>query len=169
MIYFEKELKPTIINENITEPNIQRWCDENGVYIKIIDNPTFWAGFANFYGNHHGLSVVESGSFAYIISLCFGGMGVSCETDRYFRESDIEYKVLEMYDELKDEIGDEEELAINLFYRIFKLYRDDIEKYSFKIHPLNFRLSETDYSRFMEVEGNTKADKLRTLLKLYYK
>lgn len=169
MIYFEKELKPTIINRNINEKKIQKWCDENGVYLKITDNSTYWAGFANFYGKHHGLSVIESGSFAYIVSLYFGGMGVSCETDAYFRESDIDYRILGVYSELKNEITDEEELAINLFYKIFDLYKNDIEQFSFKIHPLNFRLSESDYSRFMGVDGDTKADKLRTLLAKYYK
>lgn len=159
-----------MINPLTNEKTIQRWCDTHNVFIKVTaDDSTLWAGFANMYGQMHGLTVVEAGSFSYMVSLFMTGMGVSCGTDMYFREDDIEYHILGILDELRDEVDDEEELAKKLFYEIEELYKWDIEKYSLKTNSLNFRLSLSDYGRFMEVDGDTKVDKLRALLDNYYK
>ena len=170
MVYFKEKYKPWIINPLTNEKTIQRWCDTHNVFINVTaDDSTLWAGFANMYGQMHGLTVVESGSFSYMVSMFMTGMGVSCGTEMYFRENDIEYHILGILDELRDEVDDEEELAKKLFYEIEELYKWDIEKYSLKTNSLNFRLSLSDYGRFMEVDGETKVDKLRTLLDNYYR
>lgn len=167
-MYFKNKYKPQIINPLVTEKTIQRWCDTHNIFLDVnADDSTLWAGFANMYGQMHGLTVVEASSFSYIISMAMTGMGVSCGTDMYFREEDIEYYVLRVYDELTVECKDEEELAKKLFYEILDLYRWDIEKYTLKTNSLNFRLSQSDYDKFMDVEGKTKVDKLRNLLRKY--
>ena len=104
-----------------------------------------------------------------MVSIFLTGMGVSCGTDMYFREDDIEYHLLGVYDDLKSEIDDEEELAKKMFFEIFNLYKNKIEKYSFKTNHLTFRLSQSDYDRFMNVKGKDKVSKLRTLMRNYYK
>ena len=70
---------------------------------------------------------------------------------------------------MKTEENDEEEIARKMFFAIFDLYKNDIEKYSFKVNHLTFRLSQSDYDRFMGVEGKDKVSKLRTLMRNYYK
>ena len=168
-MYFKGRYKPQIINPLVTEKTIQRWCNTHNVFIDVTaDDSTLWAGFSNMYGQMHGLSVIEAGSFSYMISMAMTGMGVSCGTDMYFREEDIEYRILKLYDELTEECSDEEELAKKLFYEILDIYRWDIEKYTLKTNALNFRLSQSDFDRFMDVPGSKKSEKLRFLLKKYY-
>lgn len=167
-MFFEKDILPNIVTHTTSERTVQNWCDKNGVYINVkSDLSTYWAGFANMYGQLHGLSHIEAGSFSYMVSMFMTGMGVSCGTDLYFREDDIENRILKICDEI-NEIYDEDKKALKLFYRIFDLYRYEIEKYSFKTNSLNFRLSQSDFDKFMNVDGQTKSDKLRNLLDMYY-
>lgn len=167
-MFFERQYEPYIIQPTTNVRIVQRWCDTHNVFINVDSNPsTFWAGFANMYGHLNGLSYIESGSFSSMISLFMTGMCVSCGTDVYFREADIEYHIIKVLDDLREELDDEEEIAKRLFFSIFDLYKNDIEKYSFKVNHLTFRLSQSDYDRFMSVKGKTKVDKLRTLMKNY--
>lgn len=169
MIFFTENYEPNIIIPTTSEKTVQRWCDTHNVVINVrSDLSTYWTGFSNMYGQLNGLSYIEAGSFSYMVSTFLTGMGVSCGTDIYFREDDIEYHLLGVYDKLKEEEDDEEELAKKMFFAIFDLYRNDIEKYSFKINHLTFRLSQSDYDRFMEVKGKDKISKLRTLMRFYY-
>ena len=168
-MFIEEKLLPNIIKPSVTERSVQSWCDKHSVFIRVnSDWSTYWAGFANMYGQMNGLSFIESGSFSYMVSMFMTGMGVSCGTDMYFREEDIEYRILKIYDDLRETTDDEEELAKKLFYEIFDLYKNHIEKYSLKTNSLNFRISQSDYDRFMDVDGKTKIDKLRLLLRIYY-
>lgn len=169
MIFFKKQYEPNIINPMANIITIQRWCDNHNIHLNVgADISTFWAGFANWYGQTNGLSFVEAGSFSYMVSIFMTGMGVSCGTEMYFREDNIEYRLIDTFEKMKEEFDDEEELAIKFFFVIFDLYDSEIEKYSFKTNHLTFRLSQTDYDNFMGVDGKTKVDKLRTLLKKYY-
>lgn len=169
MIFFKKEYTPNIIMDSVNEKIVQRWCDSHNVMINVdSDLSTYWTGFSNMYGQLNGLSYIEAGSFGYMVSTFLTGRGVSCGTDLYFREEDIEYHLLGVLDQLRKEFDDEEEIAKELFSAIFDLYRNDVEKYSFKIHHLTFRLSQSDYDRFMCVDGKDKVSKLRTLVRVYY-
>ncbi|MBP5422978.1 MAG: hypothetical protein J6Y78_11110 [Paludibacteraceae bacterium] len=168
-MYIEEKLLPNIIMPLVTERTVQKWCDKHHVFIRVdSDLSTYWAGFSNMYAQLKGLSYIEAGSFSYMVSMFMTGMGVSCGTDMYFREEDIELKILRIYDELKENYDDDEILGKELFDKIFQLYKYDIEKYTLKTNSLNFRLSQIDYDRFMNVMGKTKSDKLRSLLDFYY-
>lgn len=170
MIFFKENYKPYIVNPYTTKKDVQRWCDKYNVVINISsDDSTFWAGFSNMYGLINGLTPIEARSFSYMVSMFMTGIGVNCGTDIYFREDSIEYDILGIFDNLKKNISDEEELAKQLFFKIFDLYENDIEKYSFKTQSLVFRLSQSDYDKFMDVDGESKVDKLRNLLKDYSK
>lgn len=134
MVYFEEKHKPWIINPLSDEKTIQRWCDAHNVLIDVsADDSTLWAGFANMYGHMHNLTEVEAGSFSYMVSRFMTGVGVSCGTEKYFREDDIEQHIIGIYDELKNECDDEEELAKKLFYEIAELYIWDIEEYILRV------------------------------------
>lgn len=170
MVFFEEQQEPYIINHLTSVKTIQRWCDTHSIFLNVgADNSTFWAGFSNWYGQTNGLSYIEAGSFSYMVSMFMTGMGVSCGTEIYFREDDIEYHLLGVLESLKSEGNDEEDIARKMFFAIFDLYKNDIEKYSFKVNHLTFRLSQSDYDRFMGVEGKDKVSKLRTLMRNYYK
>ena len=169
MVFFKEKYEPNIINHLTNERIIQQWCDAHSIFLKVnADNSTLWAGFSNMYGQTNGLSYIEAGSFSYMVSMFLTGMGVSCGTEMYFREEDIEYRILKIFDVLKNEESDEEELAKKLFFAIFDLYKNEIEKYSFKTNHLTFRLSQSDYDKFMLVEGESKVDKLRVLMRKYF-
>ena len=168
-MYIESKLLPNIIMPLVNERNVQRWCDKHHVFIRVdSDLSTYWAGFARMWGELHGLSYLEASSFSYMVSMVMTGMGVSCGSDMYFREEDIEQKVLNMYDELNKRDIDDEALGVAMFMGIYELYLHDSEKYTFKTNALNFRLSQTDFDRFMNVPGIKKSDKLRFLLDKYY-
>ena len=169
-MYIEEKLLPNIIMPLVNERNVQRWCDKHHVFIRVdSDLSTYWAGFARMWGELNGLSYLEASSFSYMVSKFITGMGVSCGSEMYFREEDIEMRILNMYDEIKGETDDDEELGRKLFMSIYELYLNDSEKYTFKTNALNFRLSQTDFDRFMNVPGVKKSDKLRFLLDKYYK
>ena len=168
-MYIEEKLLPNIIMPLVYERNVQRWCDKHHVFIRVdSDLSTYWAGFARMWGELNGLSDIEASSFSYMISLVMTGMGVSCGSDMYFREENIEQKILSIYDEVKEQTDNDEALGIAMFKNIYELYLYDSEKYSFKTNALNFRLSQTEYDKFMNIPGMRKSDKLRFLLDKYY-
>lgn len=168
MRFFKNEYEPTIINENITKGNLQKWCDTNGVDIKIHGNSTYWAGFSMFYALHRNMSYIEASSFAYMVSMFMTGTGVSDGTEAYFREANIEFALIGKLEELKMNINDEEKVAVKFFEEIYRLYKDDIEKYTYKIHMLSFRLSQSDFDMFNSVNGRSKVEKLRVLMNHYF-
>ena len=167
MKYFKKEYEPSII-KHTNKRIVQEWCDKHNVPIKIDNLSTFWYGFCVMYGQLNGLTYIESNSFGYMVSMFITGDCVNLGTDVYFREGDIEWNLIGIYDELKKDNSDEEELVKEFFYYTIKLYLTDIEKYTYKIHHLTFRLSQSDYDKFMDVDGKDKVSKLRTLIKYYY-
>ena len=164
-MYFREKYEPNIINPLTNERIVQDWCNKYHAFIRINDLSSYWAGFSNMYGQLNGLSVIEAGSFSYMISLAMTGLGVSCSTDMYFREDNIEYRMLKIYDDLKEEFDDEEDVAKELFFAMFELYLYDIEDYTYKTNSLSFRLSQSMYDKFMDVDGETKTEKLGNLLR----
>ena len=134
MVYFEEKHNPYIVSPLADEKRIQKWCDTHNVFIDVsADDSALWAGFAYMYGDMHNLTEVETGSFGYMVSKFMTGVGVSCGTDIHFREDDIEQHIIGIYDELKEECNDEEELAKKLFYEIAELYIWDIEEYILRV------------------------------------
>lgn len=152
--------KPEII-ENYNQENIEKWLKENNVYLNIVDNPTLWAAFANKYGREHGLSEIESASFSYMVSMFLGGMGVSASTEEYYNEEKIEFEIVDIINNLE---GTEEERAKELFFKILEIYQNNISRYERKVVSLSFRLTQSEYDRFMEIPGDSKSEKMHNLL-----
>lgn len=82
----------------------------------------------------------------------------------YIDEESIEYKCVEALNEIREENLTEEEEVKIFFDFILNLYKWDIDQYSHKTRTVNVRLTERQYERFMEVEGETKTDKFINLL-----
>lgn len=152
--------KPEII-ENYNQENIEKWLKENNVYLNIVDNPTLWAAFANKYGREHGLSEIEAASFSYMVSMFLGGMGVSASTEEYYNEEKIEFEIVDIINNLE---GTEEERAKELFFKILEIYQNNISRYERKVVSLSFRLTQSEYDRFMEIPGDSKSEKMHNLL-----
>ena len=156
----------TIIDDSITVKELQEFLRTHNIYLDIVDNSTEWAAFSQYYAHKHGLGDIAAASFSYMVSLFMTGMGVSASTEAYFREETIEGLVLDEFNSLKD-LSDEDK-AVKLFEFIFELYSKDISKYEYKVERLAFRLGIDTYNQFLNVEGESKADKLNTLLRVYY-
>ena len=60
----------------------------------------------------------------------------------------------------------EDILIKKLFNKVFQLYKEDMEDYSFKTGILTVKMSINMYEKFRLVEGKTKTEKLNNLLKL---
>ena len=168
MLFWENTYKPTVVGCELSDEELQQFLEENNIYFEIVDNSTRWCAFAQYYGRKHGLNDVSATSFAYIISSFIGGMGISASTEAYIKEEKLEGDLLEYLNKLKQAFPDDEREQVKcLFLKTFKVYLEDINKYEYKTEKLNIRLGYSVYSKFMSVEGETKADKLINLLKHY--
>ena len=166
-MFFEKQYKYTIIDNEITTEELQKYLKEQDIGLQIVDNSTEWAAFAQYYGRRNGLNDIVATSFSYMISLFMTGMGISASTEMYFREEQIEFTIIDALNNMNKDIA-EEKKAVMLFEFIFNLYHLDIRKYEYKTEKLDFRLGISDYDKFMNIPGKSKSDKLRELLLYYY-
>ena len=175
MKYFKEQYTYEIIKdveliENLDKKIIDEWCVANDIVLYDVDDISRdWAKLSYYFGYKRGLTRLEYLSFGYMITTFLAPICISYDTDKYFRESDIEFDCFVIFESLKKEEENEKDLARKLFYHIYSLYKSDIEKYSYKTYALNFRLSDRDYHNFMNIKGETKIDKLRVLLNNYYK
>lgn len=154
----------TII-ENISIDELEKFLKENEINIGLDTIAERWAGFSNYYGRKKGLNDMESASFGGVISLVLGGLGVSAGTEYYYNEEAIENKALDIYNNLNSlkEISETEKKRI-FFKTLFNIYNIDIKNYERKNHNINVRLSESEYQKFMSLDGEGKTDKFLNLL-----
>lgn len=153
------------IIEEISVEELQNYLNTNNISLSLEDPASRWAGFSNYYGRTHGLNDIESASFSAIISTFLAGLGVSAGTEYYFNELDIENKAIDIYNNLNsDNNMSETEKKQTFFKKIFQLYKEDITQYERKNHNLTFRVTEREYDKFMNLEGETKTDKFLNLL-----
>lgn len=166
-MFFKKTINYKII-ENIEVKQLQQFCQENSIYININDNSTEWASFANYYARKHNFNPFKAGSFSYIISMFLSPMGVSCRTEIYYREENIEMMFLKELEELFEKYSDETIIAKTLFYKIFEFYNsEDFEDYCYKKQRVDVKLSVDMYFELDDVAGDNISDKIRTLIKEY--
>lgn len=165
-MFWEKEYDYTIIDKSINDKFLKDFLKENGIFLDINDNPSRWCAFSQYYGRTNGLNAIESASFSFMISNFMSYMGVSAGTEAYYKEETIEFKILEMYNNIKNEECCEEDKVKKLFNKIFLFYRNNIEEYEWKNRRLQLRISESDYIKFQQIPGKTLTDKFRKLLKV---
>ena len=167
-MFLKEEFTYEIIDDTIDVDFLKKWCEENGLQLSCLDNPTTWCAFAQWYGRTNGLDNISATSFSYIISSLFTGLGVSASTEIYIREEDIMMNALEKLNSLRKVYDNEEIVAMILFNHIFGIYKNQIDKYEYKDENLVFRIGSASMLRFMTVDGDTKSDKFRVLLQNYF-
>lgn len=163
-MFFKKKYTPQVIDEKYSLEELIKFSREYGNPIYPEDISTIWNAYAIKIGLTEGLIPVEANSFGFMVSTFLGGMGMSCSTEYYFREEEIEYKIVDELNKIKSETNNEEEQIQKLWAFILNLYLNNIEDYTLKTENLHVKLSISMYQRFMNLEGDSKTDKLRNLL-----
>lgn len=166
-MFWKNEYDYSIIDDEITDKDLQEFLKENNIFLDIVDNSTRWCAFAQYYGRKYNLSDLEAASFSNMISIFMTGMSCSAGTEIYFKEEKIEYTILDYYNTQKQE--NELERVKDLFYFIFNLYQNNISNYEFQDFRLEFRVSQNILNKFNSVEGDNKKEKLLNLLDYYFK
>lgn len=152
-----------------SDEELTRFLKKMDIQLPITDRSSRYCAWAIHEGiTKLHLTQVESCSFGYMVSTFYGGMGVSCGTDAFFREEEIEYKLLDKLNDLSD-IKDIKEKAELFYQEICDLYAHHIDKYTYKTETLSFRVSLGTKQRFENVEGESFNDKLVYLIDNYTK
>jgi len=167
-MFFKRQYDYTIIDKNVTEEEIKEVLKENNIHLSIEDPSGKWAGFSHYYGIKNGFNTVKSGSFAHMVSLFLTGLGASCGTEMYYKEEEIEFTLLQaITNMMKLQDITEENKAKMVFEFIFNFYQSDAELYEKTFTTFTMKLTYSEYEKFNNVQGETKADKFRTLLANY--
>jgi len=167
-MFFKRQYDYKIIDKNVTEEEIKEVLKENNIHLSIEDPSGKWAGFSNYYALKNGFNNMKSGSFAYMTSLFLSGLGASCGTEMYYKEEEIEYTLYQAVQNITH-LQDltEQEKAKMVFDFIFNFYKLDADNYERVYTTFTMKLTYSEYEKFINVEGETKADKFRTLLANY--
>ena len=165
-MFWKNEYTYQIIDDNVTDEILKECLKENGINLDIVDNSTRWCAFAQYYALNKGFGIVKSTSFSYIVSLFMAGMGVSAGTEMYFKEDQLEVDLVDSLNLIKSEYSDEEEQVKSMFFKIFKVYSEDIAKYEFATQSLSLKLTPSEMEKFQSVEGEGNKDKFKYLLNL---
>ena len=113
-MFFEKEYKYNII-EDVDIKIIENALERNNVHLSIIDNSTEWCAFAHYYGLKNGFNSIHCASFAYMVSMFLGGMGINAGTDAYIKEETVEKELLNTYNEINKQNVTEETKVLKMF------------------------------------------------------
>ena len=94
MRFWKKEYNYKIIDDTVSTEYLHIVLERNNIELSIVDNPTEWCAFAHSYGLKHGFNPIHSASFAYMVSMFLGGIGINGGTDAYIKEETIEKELL---------------------------------------------------------------------------
>lgn len=133
------------------------------------DPASQWNAYANFVGEKEGLDPISCRSFGYLISSLIGGLGYSCSTEAYIKEMELEYHVIDYYNELQKETIDTNTLIKKIFKYTLDIYKYEIDRYAYKDAKISMKMSSIFLDKFMNIEGKSKSDKFRTLMEFYLK
>lgn len=141
---------------------------DNKIKINPPDNMSMWRAWGYYFAITHNMSDIEAESFSYLLSRL-----VTFSTDKvirkneYFKESVIESKIEDMDLQLWIQ-GFTIETRIKLiFNNLYEIYKNELDDYSYKNYRLNFRVSKKQFNDYMEIQGETKSEKLDALLDSY--
>lgn len=166
-MFFDNTKIEEISDEEINDEFLQEFINKKNLGFRVSDSESNrWTAYAVYVGmDKLCLTQFEACSFGYMVSLFFSGMGLSCGTDTWFREDEIELKILNKYNDLlSEESLNDHERKKNLFYFICDLYKKHIDKYAYKTETLSFRTSISTKLKFDNVEGDSFNDKLLYLM-----
>lgn len=165
-MFWKNKYEYSIIDDEITDKDLQEFLKENNIFLDIVDNSTRWCAFAQHYGHKHGLSSVHATSFSYMVSLFMTGMGISASTEMYIKEETLELNLVDYYNQLQSEDSSETEKVIKMFNHIFKVYSEDISEYEYSTERLSFKLTPSEMKKFQSLEGKNNKEKFKTLLNM---
>ena len=156
----------TIIDDSVSEKELQEFLRKNNIFLDIVDNSTAWAAFAHFYGLQHGFNPIHSASFAYMVSMFLGGMGINAGTDAYIKEETVENDLLNTYNEINKQDVTEETKVLKMFDAIVDLYTNRIHLFEYCSEWISFKATPTERELFKKIPGKTTREKFHHLMNL---
>ena len=166
MNFWKKEYNYKIIDDTISEKELQEFLRKNNIFLDIVDNSTAWAAFAQYYGRKNGFNPVHSASFAYMVSMFLGGIGINAGTDAYIKEETVEQELLNTYNEINKEDVTEETKVLKMFDAIVDLYTNRIHLFEYCSEWISFKLTPTERELFRKLPGKTTREKFHHLMNL---
>lgn len=166
MRFWNRIYEYTIIDDSVSEKELQEFLRENYICIDIVDNSTAWAAFAQYYGKKNGFDPIDSASFAYMVSMFIGGMGINAGTDAYIKEETVEKELLNTYNEINKQDTAEETKVLRMFDAIVDLYTNRIHLFEYCSEWISFKATPTERELFKKVPGKTTREKFQHLMNL---
>ena len=166
MKFWNEVYEYTIIDDSVSEKELQEFLRENYISTDIVDNSTAWAAFAQYYGRKNGFNLIHSASFAYMVSMFLGGMGISAGTDAYIKEETVENDLLNTYNEINKQNVSEETKVLKMFDAIVDLYTYRIHLFEYCSEWISFKVTPTERELFKKLQGNTTREKFQHLMNL---
>ena len=163
-MFWKNEYQPAIVGCKLSDEELQKFLKENEIGLQIVDNPTRWAAFAQYYAHQHGYDVIKATSFAYMCSLFFGGMGISAGTEMYFKEEKLELDLVDRLNHIKSVYEDEEKQVRTMFRNIFWTYKRHISDYEYATERLSFKVTPSEMEKFQSIKGRNNKEKFKKLI-----
>ena len=166
MKFWNKEYNYKIIDNTISDEYLRLTLERSNIGLSIVDNPTEWCAFAHVYGLKHGFNPIHTASFAYMVSMFIGGIGINAGTDAYIKEETIEKELLNTYNEINKQDTAEEKKVLEMFDAIVDLYANRIHLFEYCSEWITFRLTPTERELFKKLPGKTTREKFHYLMNL---
>ena len=166
MKFWKKEYNYKIIDNTVSEKELQEFLRKNYIHMDIVDNSTAWAAFAQYYGRKNGFNPIHTASFAYIVSMFLGGMGINAGTDAYIKEETVEKELLNTYNEINNQDVSEEMKVLKMFDAIVDLYTNRIHLFEYCSEWISFKATPTERELFRKIPGKTAREKFHHLMNL---
>ena len=166
MKFWKKEYNYKIIDNTVSEKELQEFLRKNYIHMDIVDNSTAWAAFAQYYGRKNGFNPIHSASFAYMVSMFIGGMGINAGTDEYIKEETVEKELLNTYNEINKQDTAEEMKVLKMFDAIVDLYTNRIHLFEYSSEWISFKVTPTERELFRKIPGKTAREKFHHLMNL---
>ena len=156
----------TIIDDSVSEKELQEFLRKNNIFLDIVDNSTAWAAFAQYYGRKKGFNQIHTASFAYMVSMFIGEMGINAGTDAYIKEETVENDLLNTYNEINKQDIAEETKVLRMFDAIVDLYTNRIHLFEYCSEWISFKATPTERELFRKLPGETSREKFQHLMNL---
>ena len=166
MKFWKKEYNYKIIDNTVSDEYLRIVLERNNIELFIVDNPTEWCAFAHVYGLKHGFNPIHAASFAYMVSMFLGGIGISAGTDAYIKEETIEKDLLNTYNEINKQDITEEKKVLKMFDAIVDLYTNRIHLFEYCSEWISFKVTPTERELFRKLPGKTTREKFQHMMNL---
>ena len=166
MRFWENEYNYKIIDDTVSDEYLRIVLERNNIELSIVDNPTEWCAFAHVYGLKHGFNPIHTASFAYMVSMFIGGMGINAGTDAYIKEETVEKELLNTYNEINKQDTAEEMKVLKMFDAIVDLYTNRIHLFEYSSEWISFKATPTERELFRKIPGKTAREKFHHLMNL---